>query len=456
MAIHVLPRHRAFGLLLASVVGGACLCGREIHGFEEDTLDAGHDGGAALDAGDAGPDAGDAGIDAGIDAGLDAGADGGADAGHESALDAGGCIRGVASNLNSSVTYPAPGPYLPLISADLNNDGLLDLVAPYDSSSGFDVFLALPDGGLTAAINYPGNTSPVVAVADVNQDGWPDLVVGDALALDIDLYFNTGTGDLIRKSSIPTTYGYATAIGVGDFNADGFPDIVVSEFLSFAEGTTAEIFFGGRGGSFDAPVTLTELQGTFPFVNEQIIVADLNDDGLPDIVASYAPDQLHQHEVAVLFNKSDGGFQMATYGVYGDIALLTPASGPPDILVVHYGGFGPSYLQVLRNMAGAFSLGELYSVDAGNAGLWYTVGDFNGDCIPDVVLTEPGACGSAGAAINVFYGDGQGGFDTPEPVTPAGDGPFYAAPIGPVESPRALAVFDFCNGLEVYGDATRH
>jgi len=71
MGIGMLPRPRAIGLLLASAVGGACLCGREIEGFGDGGLDAGHDGGMVLDAGDAGQDAGDAGEDAGYDAGID-------------------------------------------------------------------------------------------------------------------------------------------------------------------------------------------------------------------------------------------------------------------------------------------------------------------------------------------------------------------------------------------------
>src|ERR1700722_16670579 len=82
---------------------------------------------------DAGPDAGQ---DAGADAGPDARADSGApDSGFE--IDAGMC--GPASGLTTSATYPlSMGEYV--TSADLNGDGLLDLVAgQFVPDSGFGV-----------------------------------------------------------------------------------------------------------------------------------------------------------------------------------------------------------------------------------------------------------------------------------------------------------------------------
>jgi hypothetical protein len=151
---------------------------------------------------------------------------------------------------------------------------------------------------------------------------------------------------------------------------------------------------------------------------------------------------------------------MTTYPNRGAIGLLSPTNGPPDVLVVQYNSaFGLSYLQVLLNAAGAFRQGEIDGVDAGGGGLGFTVGDFNGDCIPDVATTTTpeSGCGGAGGEITVVYGDGQGGFGPPQALPRVGSAPFLAAPLGPVTSPRALAVFDACGGgLTVYGDASRH
>jgi hypothetical protein len=162
-----------------------------------------------------------------------------------------------------------------------------------------------------------------------------------------------------------------------------------------------------------------------------------------------------------LLNQGDGGFQMTTYpAFFGAYAVLQRASEAPDILMLSGGSDTIGNVQLLENTcAGSFRLGRAYEIGYGYFGYGFVpfaVGDFNGDCIPDIAISNWSDCNVSSAEITILYGDGKGGFGAPQAVQPAQGGPFLLAPLGPVGSPRALAVSDFCHGgFMVYGDASR-
>jgi hypothetical protein len=88
-----------------------------------------------------------------------------------------------------------------LATADFNRDGYLDVVAVSGSSStnqNISVLLNIAGGGFAPAINTTLQTGfPIasVAVADLNQDGFPDLVLGSQSGGFNNIYTMTGNGD---------------------------------------------------------------------------------------------------------------------------------------------------------------------------------------------------------------------------------------------------------------------
>lgn len=146
----------------------------------------------------------------------------------------------------SSVTYTAPvavfmqsvnagvtGANLIAI-ADVNGDGLDDLVItdPGPAGSPATVNILLQDakspGTFLPPVSYSLSTSSFpqsIVVADVNGDGHPDIVIGDAADVNV----------LLQNPAVPGTFfeatsymvGGATQIAVADVNGDGLPDIVV-------------------------------------------------------------------------------------------------------------------------------------------------------------------------------------------------------------------------------------
>jgi hypothetical protein len=78
-----------------------------------------------------------------------------------------------------------------------------------------------------------------VAVADYDNDGWPDLLITgyDGLAL----YHNVPDGnggrkfvDVSREVGLPEHPGWCTSAAWGDFNGDGFPDLYVCRYVNWS------------------------------------------------------------------------------------------------------------------------------------------------------------------------------------------------------------------------------
>jgi hypothetical protein len=459
-------RRRWVGCTAALLSASAC-CLSEISGVGDGGLDAGRDAGADAgfdagpDAGDAGPDAGedagpDAGADAGQDAGADAGEDAGVDAGPVGAPDAGWGVCGAGSELTSYATYATSSSLTVRATADMNGDGVLDLVG-FEQAQRFDIWFGLADGGFGAQVSYAANLEEL-AVGDENGDGYPDVIGWTSSGL-ITVLLNDGKGDFSPAATVQASNDPG-AVAVGDLNGDGLGDLVVSDRYPVDAGCgpgceilydQLQVFLGEDAG-FAAPFSLTQAYGG-DFGG--LAVADLNGDGLADIVSNTTD----QQKLIVLLSEGDGGFESATYGtpVNEQILLLPNGTRTPD-LVLHQSGSGAGLqsglgFAVLHNRGdGTFDAARTYAV----VGLLLAIGDFNGDCVPDIATTAANDLGcEPGWGTSVLYGDGDGGFGNPQFLPAVGGGPYGPFVLGRVSEPNLIGVLDFCGldagGLFVYG-----
>lgn len=183
------------------------------------------------------------------------------------------------------------------IAFDANGDGFMDLfVVSGDASAGEGGMvlrdrLYLNDGkgrlyDQTGRMPDLRSAGGCVAVADVNGDGRPDIFVGGRnvpgkypmaplsyLLINTGELFVDGTAEWFGEN-FPA--GMVTASLFHDFNADGFPDLLVT-----GEWMAPAIRFN-NGTSFEAPIELAPNQEGWWF---SLAVADLNNDGIDDIIA---------------------------------------------------------------------------------------------------------------------------------------------------------------------------
>jgi hypothetical protein len=118
------------------------------------------------------------------------------------------------------VTYPASRTQSSVIAADVNGDGILDLV-----TDDVCVYLGSRNGTFgTAQCNGYGDEESAIAAGDFNGDGKIDLVTYDSYHGNILILLGNGDGTFQNPIAIATPSSIVVALG--DFNQDGMLDLV--------------------------------------------------------------------------------------------------------------------------------------------------------------------------------------------------------------------------------------
>jgi hypothetical protein len=239
--------------------------------------------------------------------------------------------------------------------------------------------------------NAPG----FVLLADVDRDGKLDALMTDALGSDVMIDFGNGKGGF--PSSIDINGVGAAYLVVADLNGDGIPDIVGNVVVVLGEGKR----------KFGQP-TYYPSGGDSPY---GIAVGDLNNDGIPDlVVANFGNLNGAYANVAVLLGKGDGTFRKAaTYraGIHPSIVVLGDFNGDGNLDVAVCDTKDVHVL--LGNGKGTLSHAKTYPT--GGFVNWIVGADFNGDSKLDLAAAVETSSGKNYVAV--MLGNGDGTFQKP-------------------------------------------
>jgi hypothetical protein len=220
-----------------------------------------------------------------------------------------------------------------IVAADLNADGILDLVVANSTSNTVSVFLGNGDGTFTPATATPatGTTPMALAIGDFNNDGFLDIAVANSSDNTVSILLNQNCPSVAPAactftpaSVSPSVSGSPLAIATGDLNADGFLDLVAAD----ASANMVTVLLGNGTGAFTAAVPPQNSPnfstGSGP---DGVVLADFNQDGRLDIITSNRSGSYSVLRQAVVM-----GLQLTTNPatlVYGSVPLLTVQLLPP-------------------------------------------------------------------------------------------------------------------------------
>ena len=311
--------------------------------------------------------------------------------------------------------------------ADLDGDGHLDLVFANEGNTDAEGGALLYWGGGNGdyahrpSTHLPGERTSAVAVADLNADGFPEIVLAnsyrlktremgmynilDTVAVNSYVYWGSREGYSVEsRTSLPTVG--ASDVAASDLNRDGRPDLLFANKSS----NTSYIYWGTAEGY--RPNKRTALPTRNP---TRCTIVDLDGDGHMDLVFAQTNAGLYKQPRAYLYWGGEDGFstdrrsELPTSEATGVQTGDFNGDGLTDLVFVNASNFNrptPSYIY-WGDEAGKFDSGRRQDLPTG--GSFYDSADIDQDGYVDLVFASIEDEESSGSGI---YWGGPDGYSS--------------------------------------------
>ncbi len=217
-------------------------------------------------------------------------------------------------NVPGIFVSPPPGPSGPDLGwgavtvTDVNADGHPDLAIVGFNSPNL-VYLnngsADPFNGATGIPIGSQDTAYMIAVGDVNGDGFVDMAVANTNHIPSRLYLTNGaplTSGSYSTIQVGTDLGYGQAAVIADVNGDGKSDLILTYTLAGVPTDPSGIAIYLNNGTSNPFGNVTPIRLLVGQSVEAVAVADFNGDGKLDLVAAVSNTSLTQNDLYVFLN----------------------------------------------------------------------------------------------------------------------------------------------------------
>ena len=354
---------------------------------------------------------------------------------------------------SAPILISLPGDPVQPVTADVNNDGKLDIATALSDGTidgKLAILLGNGAGSFAQAANSPIATQSSTAlpvIGDFNEDGKRDLATPGRLG-GVDLRLGDGTGAFGPIVNISTGSGSVSLVQ-GDFNNDGHLDLLSGNRMILGTGT----------GTFGAPIVVP-----IPSNNSIALAGDVNNDSNVDVVSGGTAG------LTIMLGNGTGNLVQGnsymsgftTFGAQSAFAALGDFNedGKVDLVAVQHSGIG-----ILDgDGTGAFNDAPSYHTTIASP-RDLVVADFNNDGKQDfAAVSSPAGSPPGVAGIEVGLGDGAGNFTTKSvtnfslsfltPITAAdfnNDGKLDLAVVRPSDGRLYVLMNDGTGGFPVDG-----
>jgi hypothetical protein len=349
-------------------------------------------------------------------------------------------IQGTPGNSGANLYVSRNGNIRVINQWDLNQDGYVDVLISNDHDA-FEKVDALiywgTDAGYTSLLPELWSRRPLAqvafdlmdkkahvtrlpafgggksAIADLNCDGYPDIVFCNYIhnypgLRTAYVYWGSADGyDTRHKSELPTNW--AAGVAIADLNGDGYPDLVFanqgvergSEDISPETPLDSFIYWGSATGFDPSRRSLLATRGA-----KDVTVADINKDGWPDI--AFINDGRQTQDVQVFWGSATGYAKEHTQSL--------PVSAPTSIRSgnINEDGYADLIVTTAANSARIFWGGaeglavqrevQLPTYEAKDS----CIGDFNHDGFADLAIANTSDGTNSGVQSFVYWGSEKG------------------------------------------------
>ena len=245
---------------------------------------------------------------------------------------------------------------------------------------------------------------PFIEKADVNNDGYIDILLGGASDQPTTLFVQSQQGKFTEKKTPAflndKIYEDTAALFI-DIENDGDLDLFIvsggNEFLEHSSLYTDRLYLNDGEGNFTR--NQQEALNSFPKSGKTIASLDFNQDGYLDIIVGnrIKPQNYPRFSPSIVYQNNAGTLKDVTseiipdlenFGMVNDI-LITDFNGDDKEDLIAVGEW--TNIGFFKNEGGTFSLLEDYTFD-NEKGWWYTVKetDVNNDGMPDYLVGNVG------------------------------------------------------------------
>lgn len=170
-----------------------------------------------------------------------------------------------------------------MATADLNNDGFTDLVTTNGYNQGRVMLYLSNAGDLSGAapvvVDADAPLAEAVATADLDQDGWADIIAVTRFEGQVIWYENTD-GSFDQQVVLDSTLSMVNGVAAGDVDGDGDADLVVIGQHSI------DLFRNNGNAAFTKEAILTTDSSPMPLECMALLLLDIDGDGDLDPVTA--------------------------------------------------------------------------------------------------------------------------------------------------------------------------